>query len=110
MTSSSEKTATSDNHAAACDALMQSSGRLADLAKSFPLLFHMLAVGTDRNDRRERVLAMIESGRPLSEVARVATMPMCLRRIEAGRGDHGKDIRLDVEHVSERGSIPPMAR
>ncbi|MBS0242721.1 MAG: hypothetical protein JSS20_11135, partial [Proteobacteria bacterium] len=64
---------------------------LADLATTFPLLFHMLATDTGDFAHRAAVLRLVENGEPLAKAAIAYKLPLCLRRVppEACRGRLG---------------------
>jgi len=63
------------------DADVAIPSHVADLAKTFPLLFFMLAADIGPFSRRAEALRLVELGRPLSEVSTAYGMPLSLRRI-----------------------------
>lgn len=65
--------------------------RLADLALTFPLLFFLLATTAPGPRRRDDLIRLVVQGRQLSEVAKVAGVPLCLRRLPPEACEHPLD-------------------
>jgi hypothetical protein len=57
------------------------SPRLAQVASSFPLLFVALATGYGSDEDRAQATELIITGAPLSRVAAVIGLPLCLRHL-----------------------------
>lgn len=61
--------------------LARTDQRLAQLAVSFPLLIHALAMGGGTCAAGQKAIDMVIAGRPLAEVASMIGLPLCFRRV-----------------------------